>query len=1291
MSVKRNGSGSGENGGGGDAPSDDSGVGATSTSGETLDLDRRDFLKLVGSSMSAAAAASCAPDESGTAATDTPLHIDGNLPVDFSFRAVRREDLVDLRFDFVNLVPEKHNRSLRRKVSGSPTLVIVNFPAQHVFEPAFRETEVDNPGTLPSDPEVPISARVSGESRVAFIVPDSVGSIPLTLEGLLALLGQLELHVAKNALPPPEAPAVLALQLPAGPNGKSKTSRTARLLRYQRLAYAKKHWLPPVSQAQLLEEESTDPPSLPFNHETALEIPFRLLLSPNRHGAWAHATTPVAGSSGRFELWHSRLGTRVGDSIDERDPTLRRVRALWSRDPGFDPNAPDDPVTDTVFSGPIELETLISDDRSQIVHLTSNFERFPDSTENPEDPLPRPVNVNQLMLTSMGGWLDVRGDWADNSLTGGVLGALEEWQHRATQGRDHFVKVVHKGLLFPFGHRASRVDISERKFKVSEHEHVAYLRKRTFIIVREPLKQYDAGRDPTDSDPVPANLRKLPFNHIKVTTVTTPSLDIVDGKDDHFFIPKVGGTFDPNTNEFTGGTPFRFEFEAMDDDGNLITYSAPVVWIRATHDPALGVDLPIDPADIAAADDLYNGAVAGGLTEEERKCVLAGQRFAYAPSNQADDTALETQSITFQGFEFDGILSGEELEALQRAYPNYFPELESAELALESARAVSGQAENITRKYVFHDQFFNHGFSEADNAGELLLTLAAGETTVPVTFGEQTDRSGGFLSPNFEIAAVSRRIGPISGDPNGDAVDGTFNPSEFFANLIEDALPKLFGVFSLADILSLAGVDLSQAPKYITQILPGPMGAIADLERLVETLRSVSVDVETELASIETLFNDLEAAFQGDEDAIGRLTADIAGVVGDLGTLPTILNGVTINPLALKTDLLDRAQRLANTLNGAVTQILEIVENLADGIELPTEIRTHLEWRGKVRAWDTSGVFENFFVPYDPNLPEESEDLDEADALLLSADIVAKAEGEAQLNLKCSLENFKVRLFGDSALFLILKFDLLEFSVQNGKKPDVRLLFNDNGIQFAGPLKFIETLKRMIPLDGFSDPPNLDVGPEGITASFSIALPNVAVGVLSLENIVLAASLRIPFIGDPLSFSFAFSTRENPFNLTVSLLGGGGFFGLELTPKGVKMLEASLEAGARISIDLGVASGSVSAMIGIYFRIEKLSDTENRLLLTGYFRLRGQVDVLGLISVSITLTLELTYQAEPVNKLYGRATLEIEIEIAFFSASVTITCERRFAGSNGDPTFFEVMAPEGDYRPWDDYVAAFAA
>ena len=50
-----------------------------------------------------------------------------------------------------------------------------------------------------------------------------------------------------------------------------------------------------------------------------------------------------------------------------------------------------------------------------------------------------------------------------------------------------------------------------------------------------------------------------------------------------------------------------------------------------------------------------------------------------------------------------------------------------------------------------------------------------------------------------------------------------------------------------------------------------------------------------------------------------------------------------------------------------------------------------------------------------------------------------------------------------------------------------------------------------------------------------------------------------------------------------------------------------------------------------------------------------------------------------------------EVEVLFLSFSVQISCEKKFAGANGDPTFAEVMgAPPGQPRPWDAYCLAFA-
>jgi hypothetical protein len=247
-------------------------------------------------------------------------------------------------------------------------------------------------------------------------------------------------------------------------------------------------------------------------------------------------------------------------------------------------------------------------------------------------------------------------------------------------------------------------------------------------------------------------------------------------------------------------------------------------------------------------------------------------------------------------------------------------------------------------------------------------------------------------------------------------------------------------------------------------------------------------------------------------------------------------------------------------------------------------------------------------------------------------------------------------------------------------------------IEFVGILSFVETLKEFIPLDGFSDPPSLDVSTEGIKASFSLSLPTVAVGVFSLQNMSLGASFMLPFLVDPLSVRFNFCERQSPFLLTVSMFGGGGFFAITVDPAGVQRLEASFEFGASISIDLGVASGGVYVMAGIYFMMQKNPEKAE---LTGYFRMGGNVDVLGIISVSIELYLELKYEFSS-GKCVGKATLTIEVEVLFFSASVEISCERKFAGSNGDPTFKELMAPYADpvtleeTKPWETYCQAYA-
>ncbi len=309
---------------------------------------------------------------------------------------------------------------------------------------------------------------------------------------------------------------------------------------------------------------------------------------------------------------------------------------------------------------------------------------------------------------------------------------------------------------------------------------------------------------------------------------------------------------------------------------------------------------------------------------------------------------------------------------------------------------------------------------------------------------------------------------------------------------------------------------------------------------------------------------------------------------------------------------------------------------------------------------------------------------------IVSTVTISKTGGTPDTRVEAKLNNFKINLFG----FIILNFNSLSLTVKPGSKTDVNpVLDPQDGVRFGGPLEFINSLRDFIPMDGFSDPPSLDVTPAGISASYTLGLPTIAVGAMSLQNINLGAGFDLPFNGGGPSARFNFAERHNPFNLTVALFGGGGFFALGLDTHGVRELEASLEFGAQVSIDLGVASGGVYIKGGFYFHWQ---ETPSKLIqFEGYIEMGGHLSVLGLITVSLVFHLGLTYEkTDAHSRLYGTATLTVEIDILFFSISQDISVERQFAGSDADPAFIEYVpeTAKGSEKSdvWNTYCAAFA-
>ena len=889
-------------------------------------------------------------------------------------------------------------------------------------------------------------------------------------------------------------------------------------------------------------------------------------------------------------------------------------------------------------------------DRASIVHETSNF-NLATNQGRAVGRLPTDVEVKTLMLTTMGGWLDCELDVANPPVAAGLT--LEQWKHRATMGRDHYVKVVYAGYLYPFGHKASVIKVTERRV-VSENGHAtAFLFQRVYVLVRQELREFGAGGSPTQRSTMPLRWVRVLTHQTPPLTQPVPIQVQPPGASAKglFFVPNVSPT-DNGSNAGPAEAPFQFRMMAADAQDNVVEFSGPLIFIEADNltDPKFAGDI-LTAADTKSPD-----------------FELRGQKIAYAPYRTTGDTALQTTSLTFDASWFHG---GDDA--------NFLPTLRKTKAVVPAMSAFTEQADPVALSYppgFDLDDFKN----STKNPAQIFLATA---TSQVMNFSSQSDKSGGFLSPDVAITALSRINGPMGGDVTAMMKStGAFDLSTFFGNSA-----KLFGIVSLAELLATIA-KMDALPKFVTR-------AVDEATALLEDLNRIKSLLETQAKSAGDSAQDLANAVDGAATALlafahdpgdDALTNTAAKSLHDVSTpLAAVAGKIEKSeiPRAQREQASALLRRVAGALNDAAG-VMTMFSKLFNGLAHPSSVSASLDWSTTLESWPPAKDMDNpIFVPGGDR------------KLSLAAQIEAPLKGGAPTSLvSCSLPPFSLNLVGPVDLISI-HVKTMEFSVAPGKKPDVNVELEDNGIEFTGPLGFIETLKEIIPMDGFSDPPYLDISPAGINAGFDLALPDLAMGVFALSNISVGARLVVPFVGESLEFQFYFARRENPFRLAVALFAGGGFVGITLTPAGLKVIEAAFEFGAAAEVDFGVASGSVSVMAGIYFRLELAGSGQN-ITLTGYFRARGEVSVLALVSICIEIYLELSYLHESgCDKAVGQAVITLEVSICFLSFSVKLECERKFAGSKGDPSFAQVMSPYVDYRgaafaPWDQYCNAFA-
>lgn len=1048
----------------------------------------------------------------------------------------RREDQLHLGMEFYNLKLDTSGQQpvLVRKNSNGDAHVVVVFLPQHIMEEAAYEYDPDlqtadfdpppnqddaDPQTSVAPPPPPLGSRLAGASRLAFRLPTDTTSIPFDVEGLLEWEDWIP-----SVVPAARASAAIA----------------------------------PITFLD-------SPPQLqpPGPLHTAIELPWWLILSPHVQTGWNHAHGAVS-RDGRTELWHTRMGGRAPDGeVDESDEARMTVRAVWTRDPEF-PDYLDDQQSHPPPDGedfdlhPIGMPfrtPLSPRDRYDLVVSTSDYEHLVAKTGYE----PVPAQVDRLMLSPLGGWLDLQGTWNAGA---GILASgttLESWRHRATMGRDHYVRIVRSGFLFPYGFAASLIKVTERKFRTigsggrgDPKRRIAYLFQRYFLVVRQPHLSYGGSLQPADG-------RAFPFTEVVAKTLITPNLDPPgDDPDDPYFSGLPTTHFPNKTQAFVprvGGTPLRFHLVGTDRVSRDIDLNTPVVFVDGIKGTQTG---PME-----ALRDWYDSR---SETAPERSFDVQGAAVAVAPvepGTPPGPTDLEIHRLTL-GAELPTTTDDALLASLKQ--PAFFPTLSEAEIRLAAAEATLGGDLGGLPVVVYDPSYVQHDFAGAGK-GEVFVQLKDTENPTLLDFGgnQAGNRSGGVLTPNIGVTALSRRTGTVAGDPAAYQA-GTFEPADFFGALAA----TLLGDITLEDVIEAvtgADFDLSDDTKK---------------------------DRVLQLTSRETT------------DAI----------VTELRWRPGLRN---------------------------------VPPGSSDASAL------FIAHRGQPATLDVQAT-----ITTPKSAPQDS-------TFLVIGD----------------LRDFQVGLL-PGARFIVIEFDRLRFQSETGKKTDVDVEIAD--VVFAGPLEFVNQLKEYLNFSsgGFS----IELLPTHLDAGFQIPIPNITVGVFSLSNISFAAGAIIPFTGKPVRFRFGFSSQEDPFLLSVMIFGGGGFFELALGADGVETFQAALEFGAMASLDFGVASGSISITAGIYLAIgiEKHPDNpDGATELTGFIKLRGEVRVMGVVSLSILMKASFTYLPSS-KKALVKSVIVVEVDVVVVSGSVEIEYEKRFGGSE-DPTFGQALAQ----ADWDTYADAFAA
>jgi hypothetical protein len=969
----------------------------------------------------------------------------------------------------------------------------------------------------------------------------------------------------------------------------------------------------------------------PLRHETAIEYPTGLVIVPEAAAKLTHHVDPKrtsydeidlcaplpAANTNMVEIWHSRL-TRDG----AREDGVSLTAVYNTRPPGLSPLKPHSNATpqqqcdaDSHNNGINEPPCVFDDTyRDELVFVTPQAPVLPNQDGA--------IEAQRFALSALGAGVALS---MHRKVTAGHN--LTDWTHVTALGRDDSYQFVFAGKLFPFGFPTSLVVTVRRYVDELDKPQGAYLSCTVTLRVDQPTLRFDEVRkDPDIGDEVHA--ARMASRSVTISPTTTPDLDIT---------PSGGGVVipDPDCNAVGNiplalvpkvsvpgrpDIPFTVTFDDFGKNGPAAT--KPFLWVsdkivypagtaaeKAVVASRLGLirdklgSMPNASGAARAADTVVapgariavSGSRArstGSVTETvDFICVRGGRTSAAAPLFSVD-FAFDPAGVVFDGTAiWKRAAAFAELEFAGQRFGFAPPDPSAA--ARQAGHVLRDAAEHATELLV-HSISFDANILTPDALAPVVRPfIAAAAVAIPAVQRLADDPAVGTTIAAIELADAFRK-----------------NPqAEIFARL-RDALP----------------VDLQNAADVKSGLATLRQNVIG-LSRRFGTLSGVANDAANDVKKqIRDLQGKFDQELQGAKNAAVQEVSDIfASVLG--GQTAKILGFINLLDVLehKKIPIAEGPNYVVNTSpDGTVAATYEYTSRLSVSNNAPVVANDRSKLHVLARAQSHVG-----------------------------------GSHAVERTLVCELTDFQVHLPPDGPYplwpldivplrgMLVIDVRRLAFDFSGGT-PKIDVGIGSVKLNPKSPLQFISALEKYL---NFGSGFRVDLLADAVAAVVELGLPTISLGAFDIKNLGLSIMLKLPFVERIPELSFNIGTRINPFAISLAFLGGGGYFGIAIRLDGGKVqghLEGGIEVGAFADINLGVLRGSVQVAVGLALTVDN-----KEMKLSGFLIASGSVDVLGLISASMFVCMDFTYNFAN-GCISGSAVYHVEVHVLFFSASVSV-------------------------------------